>query len=157
MFFWCKNSVQVLKMLRAVLNKSWRQHPTKQQLYSHLRPITKTLQVRRVRHTLHCWRSKNELISVILQWTPSRGRAKVGRPARTYIQQLCVDTGCSLEDLPRAMVVAYEFVLTSPDVSRMSCSSFLIVLEMEGRWPYSCCFVGYHDSFTVIQWYYLNF
>ena len=34
---------------------------------------------------------------------PSRGRAKAGRPARTYIQQLCEDTGCSPEDLPEAM------------------------------------------------------
>ena len=34
---------------------------------------------------------------------PSHGRAKAGRPARTYIQQLCADTGCSLEDLPEAM------------------------------------------------------
>ena len=30
-------------------------------------------------------------------------RAKAGRPARTYIQQLCEDTGCCPEDLPRAM------------------------------------------------------
>ena len=29
------------EMLRAILNKSWRQHPTKRQLYSHLPPITK--------------------------------------------------------------------------------------------------------------------
>ena len=35
---------------------------------------------------------------------PSRGRAKAGLPARTYIQQLCADTGCILEDLPGAMV-----------------------------------------------------
>ena len=34
------------RMLRAVLNKSWRQHSTKQQLYSHLLPITKTTLVR---------------------------------------------------------------------------------------------------------------
>ena len=27
----------------------------------------------------------------------------MGRPARTYIQQLCEDTGCSPEDLPEAM------------------------------------------------------
>ena len=26
-----------------------------------------------------------------------------GQPARTYIQQLCTDTGCSSEDLPEAM------------------------------------------------------
>ena len=34
---------------------------------------------------------------------PTHGRAKAGRPARTYIQQLCEDTGCCPEDLPRAM------------------------------------------------------
>ena len=28
---------------------------------------------------------------------------KAGRPARTYIEQLCEDTGCSPEDLPEAM------------------------------------------------------
>ena len=39
------------KMLQAVLNKSWRQHPTKQQLYGHLSPITKTIQVIDMRDT----------------------------------------------------------------------------------------------------------
>ena len=91
------------RILRAILNKSWRQHSTKHQLYGHWPPITKTIQVRRTRHVRHCWRSKDELISDILQWTPSHGRAKVGRPARKYIQQLCADTGCSLEDFLGAM------------------------------------------------------
>ena len=81
------------RMLRAILNKFWRQHPTKQQLYGHLPPITKTIQVKWTRHAGHCWRSKVKLISNILQWTPSHGRAKAGRPARTYIQQLCANTG----------------------------------------------------------------
>ena len=90
-------------MLRAVLNKSWRQHPTRLQLYGHLPPITKTIQVRRIRHAGHCWRSKDELISDVLLWTPTYGCAKVGRPARTYIQQLCEETGCNPEDLPEAM------------------------------------------------------
>ena len=39
----------------------------------------------------------------LLLWTPTHGRAKTGRPARTYIQQLREDTGCCPEDLPRAM------------------------------------------------------
>ena len=43
------------RMLRAILNKSWRQHPTRHQLYGHLPPITKTIQVRRTRHAGHCW------------------------------------------------------------------------------------------------------
>ena len=91
------------RMLRAILNKSWRQHPTKHQLYGHLLPITKTIQVRRTRHAGHCWRIRDELIRDVLLWTPTHGRAKAGRPARTYIQQLCEDTGCCPEDLPRAM------------------------------------------------------
>ena len=91
------------RMLRAILNKSWRQHPTRHQLYGHLPPITKTIQVRRTRHAGHYWRSRDELIRDVLLWTPTHGRAKAGRPARTYIQQLCEDTGCCPEDLPRAM------------------------------------------------------
>ena len=70
-----------------------------------LAPITKTIQVRRTRHAGHCWRSKDELISDVLLWTPTYGRAKAGGPIRTYIQQLCEDTGCNLEDLPEAMSV----------------------------------------------------
>ena len=90
-------------MLWAILNKSWRQHPTKQQLYSHLPPITKTIKIRQTRHAGHCWRSSDELINDVLLWIPSHGRAKAGCPAQTYIQQLCADTGCSPEDLPKAM------------------------------------------------------
>ena len=89
------------KMLRVILNKSWRQYPTKQQLYGHLPPITKT--IKRTRHAGHCWRSRDELISDVLLWNPSHGRAKAGRPVRTYIQQLCADTGSNPEDLPEAM------------------------------------------------------
>ena len=51
------------RMLRAILNKSWSQHTTKQQLYGHLPPISKTIQVSRTRHAEHCWRSD------ILSWT----------------------------------------------------------------------------------------
>ena len=58
------------RMLRAILNKSWWQHPTRHQLYVHLPPITKTIQVSRTRHAGHCWRSRDELISDVLQWTP---------------------------------------------------------------------------------------
>ena len=88
------------RMLRAILNKSWLQHSTRHQLYSHLLPITKTIQVRRTRHSEHCRRSRGELISDVLLWIPTYGRAKA---ARTYIQQLCEDTGWSPEDLPETM------------------------------------------------------
>ena len=50
------------RMLRAILNKSWRQHPTRYQLYGHLPPITKTIQARRTRHVGQCWRRRDELM-----------------------------------------------------------------------------------------------
>ena len=87
------------RMLRAILNKSWRQYPTKQQLYGYPPPITKTIKIRRTRHAGHCWRSRNELVRYVLLWTPSHGRAKAGRQARTCLQQLW----CSPVDLPEAM------------------------------------------------------
>ena len=87
------------RMLREILNNSWRQHPTKQQLYGHLPPITKTIQVRRTRHAEHCWRSRNKLIKDVLPWTLSHSRAK----ARTYMQQLFEDMGCRPGDQPEAM------------------------------------------------------
>ena len=91
------------RMLRAILNKSWWQHPTRPQLYGHLPPITKTIQVRRTKHAGHCWRSREKPISDVLLWTPTYGRPKAGQPAWTYIQQLCEDTGCSPEDQSEAM------------------------------------------------------
>ena len=64
------------RMLRAILNKSWRQHPTRHQLYGHRPPITKTIQVRRTRHTENCWRSRDELLCTPMDphiW-PSKSR-----------------------------------------------------------------------------------
>ena len=42
-------------------------------------------------------------MSNVLLSSPAYGQAKAGRPARTYIQQLCEDTGCSPENLPDAI------------------------------------------------------
>ena len=93
------------RMLRAILNKSWQQHPTKHQLYGHLPPITKNIQVRRTRYAGHCWRSRDELISDVLLWTPTYGQARTGRPARTYIQQLCEDPGIALRTCQRRWTI----------------------------------------------------
>ena len=41
-------------------------------------PSTKTIQVRRTRHAGHCWRSKDELISDVLLWTPHTWMCKSG-------------------------------------------------------------------------------
>ena len=86
------------RMLRVILNKSWKQHPTKHHLYGHLPPISKTIQIRQTRHARNCWRNRNKLM---FSYGPLRHeRVSVERPTRTYLQQLSLDTGCSLEDQP---------------------------------------------------------
>ena len=92
------------RMLQAILNKSWRQHPTRHQLYGHLPPVRKTIPVRRTRHARHCWRSKDELISDVLLWTPSVWPSKKqdDQLKHTYSSYVGI-TGCNPEDLPEAM------------------------------------------------------
>ena len=85
------------RILRIILNKSRKQHPTKQHLYVHLSLITETILVRQRRHAEHYWRSKDEFIRDIVLGTPSHGCASISRPTRTYLQKLSADTG----DLPR--------------------------------------------------------
>ena len=74
------------RMLRAILNKSRRQYPTRLQLYGHLPPIMKTIQVRRTRHAGHSWRSRNELMNDVPLGTPTYGRAKAGRPYSSRVR-----------------------------------------------------------------------
>ena len=64
------------RMFRAILNISWRTHPTN--------------------------RTHIELISEILLWIPCCGRTSIGRSMRSFIEQLCDDSGCLLQDLPNA-------------------------------------------------------
>ena len=59
------------RVLRAVLNKAWKQHPTKQHLYGHLPPISKIILVRRTRPIGH-------------YRTPTHEHTSVSRPAKTY-------------------------------------------------------------------------
>ena len=91
------------RMLHAVLNKSWKQHPTKQQLYDHLPPISLTIQGRWARHAEHCWRSMEKLISDVLPWTPTHGHTCVGQIVKAYIHFINVDTEYCLKELPRVI------------------------------------------------------
>ena len=133
------------RMLRAILNKSWRQHPTRHQLYVHLPPITKTIQVRWIRRTGHCWRSKDELISDVLLWTPAYGQAKAGRPSQTYIPQLCEDTGCNHEDLPKAMNNREKWRERVRDIRAGGTAWWW--------WWYICIYIYIHKAYRVTYWF----
>ena len=93
----------IARMSWAVLYISWKQHLTKQQLYGHLPLFSKNTQTRRASHAGHSWRSKDNFLRDILLLIPTHSWAKVGRQARTYLQQLFTDTGCSMEDLSKTM------------------------------------------------------
>ena len=97
------------RMLRAILNWSWKLHPTKLHLYGHLQLIAKTIQIRWTRHTGHCWRSKEELISDVLLWIPSHGHVSVGQPTRINQEQLCTYTSYRLKDMPEAIYERNEW------------------------------------------------
>ena len=67
------------RMLRAVLNKSWRTTPHETPTIRTLAPHHKKLyKFGRTRHAGHCWRSKDELISDVLLWTPTSWMCKCG-------------------------------------------------------------------------------
>ena len=85
------------RMLRAILNKSQRQHPTKQQLYGYLLTIMKTLKIRRNRHVRHCWRSRDELISEVLLWTHATWTSKGGKSSS--IIRRCSERGSEISVL----------------------------------------------------------
>ena len=91
------------KMLRAVLNKSWKQYPTKRQLCGHLPPILQTIYKRRAKNTWHSLRSKDKIRSNLLLWTPTHGHTSIDQPAKSYIHQLWADNGCRLEDSTNVM------------------------------------------------------
>ena len=87
------------RMLRAVLDVSWKEHKTNKDLYGNLKRITETLRYRRLKFIGHMWRRKSELVSKVLLWEPKQGKRKKGRPAMTYIDQLREDTGLTTEEL----------------------------------------------------------
>ena len=80
-----------------VPRKKEKKNSIKQHLYGYLPPTSKTIQGEQILDMVgegqsHKWYSHTQWLTNISQL------------AKTYIHQLCIDTGCCLEDRPRAMV-----------------------------------------------------
>ena len=90
------------RMLRTVLNVSWKQHMTNEELYGNLPKISQRIRIRRTRFAGHCFRSE-EPVSKMILWAPKHGYKKPGRPALTYIDILKKDTGWDFESVKTAM------------------------------------------------------
>ena len=87
------------RMLRAILNISWKDHPTIIRLYGNIPPLTRTMRIRSTCFAGHCYRSDEEILKEVLLWTPNYETTKLGRPKKTYVKQLCEDTGLTIEEL----------------------------------------------------------
>ena len=74
LMYWKKLDGNCTRMLRAIMNKCWKQHPWKQQLHGHLPPLSNTILIWRTRYAGHCRRSKGEHISGVFRRTPLHGR-----------------------------------------------------------------------------------
>ena len=75
--------------------------------------------------------SKGKLISDVLLWIPSHECASVGQPSRTYLQQLCTDTGCSLEDWPEAMDDRDEWWKRIKEIHASSMMMMIIIIFID--------------------------
>ena len=51
----------------------------------------------------HHLKSKDKLRSNVLLWTSTHKYTSVGQLTKAYIHQLCSNTGCHLEDLPKTI------------------------------------------------------
>ena len=91
------------RMLRDSLNVSWREHMKNREIYNNIPRITSSIREQRMRFAGHCWRSKNELVSDVLLWTPKHGQRSHGRPANTFIDQMVEVTECEVEELINLM------------------------------------------------------
>ena len=77
------------RMLCAVLEKFWKQHPTK---HGHLASNSQTIQIRQAIHAEYCWWGKGKLISDNLLCTPTHGHTSRDQSAKAYIYQQALDT-----------------------------------------------------------------
>ena len=95
---------------------------------------------RRLKLAGHLWRNKKELSSSVLFWSPKHGRRSVGRPLRTYTDQLVDDTGLRIEDIPVAMSDRLgwrERIKVDPRSHRHDDDDDDAV-ELQKRFPFGC-------------------
>ena len=71
----------------------------------HITPVERLLisETIHVRHTKHCWRSKDKSISHILLWTTTDRHTSFSWRAKTYFHHFYMDTWCHLKDLSRVI------------------------------------------------------
>ena len=85
-----------------IKNISWKQHPTKQQIYNNLPQVSKIIKRRRVQFAGHCFRASKEMASNFVLWKPNSTGRRNSRKL-TYPDVISRDTGIDFNDLGSAM------------------------------------------------------
>ena len=89
------------RLLRRVLNLSWKKHPTLATLYGNLPKISVLAKRRRVQFAGHCARASNELVSSFVLWKHPLSQRRSRK--LTFPDTISRDTNISKEDLLTAM------------------------------------------------------
>ena len=89
------------RFLMRIQNLSWKNHPTKKQIYGNLQPISSIVAERRARFAGHCSRAANQCISNILHLRLPQ--CKRGRRPLTFLDTVSRDTEIHIDDMRNAM------------------------------------------------------
>ena len=89
------------RLLMRAKNLSWKRHPTKEQIYGDLKPVSALVKSRRVQFAGHCFRAEHEVISSLILWKPEPSGKRSQR--LTFPDVIARDTGLCKEDLHVAM------------------------------------------------------
>ena len=81
------------RMLRKVLNVTWKDRIPNEVLYRGLPPLSTKIRTRRLRLTGHCIRHDDVAVHSLVLWEPQRGRASRGGQRSTFIDTLKRVTG----------------------------------------------------------------
>jgi hypothetical protein len=90
------------RLLMKAKNISWKKHPTLQQIYGNLPPISTVLAKRRARFAGHCMRASNQSISSILPWRVQQTNR--GRRPLTFMDTVARDAGLDVREVRTAML-----------------------------------------------------
>ena len=82
------------RMIRKVLNVSWKQHLTNQELYGELPPVSNIIRQRRLKFAGHTVRHPEQTVSEVVLWEPTHGMKNKGGQPKTFVDILKEDTGC---------------------------------------------------------------
>ena len=104
------------RLLMKVKNLHWKTHPTLNEIYENIPPISSVIAQRRARFAGHCMRASNQLISTILPWREQQ--KKRGRRPLSYLDTIARDIYIDVGDVRTAMLERRTWRTIVDNISR---------------------------------------